>query len=340
MKIKMVSVLIVLLLVQLACSSNSEPEKVGEISVTKAAETQPAQAPESKPTEKPAEPTATVKAVENYNVGDIVKIGDVILVVLGWEDLAGNDFAKPDDGKKFIAVEIVIVNNTKSSLSISSLLQMTLKDETGQKYEPDFSATTLAKSSPDGELAPGEKKRGQIGFQVPADVKGMVFVFDESLFGAGKVFVAMGDSPAIVEAPAEIMGETNQEIFKVGETVNIQNVNLTVNSISNPDGNEFTKPEDGKKFLVVDVTIENTSTEVQNISSLLQMSVKDGTGQEYAVDFAATTIVDGASPDGELAAGEKVRGQVGFQVPADAKGLVFVFDASVFGSGKIMVGLE
>jgi hypothetical protein len=72
---------------------------------------------------------------------------------------------------------------------------------------------------------------------------------------------------------------------------------------------------------------------------MLQMTVKDWTGQGYGVDFGATSASDGTSPDGELAPGEKVRGQVGFQVPVGASGLVFVFDAGVWDYGKVFVAL-
>ena len=45
------------------------------------------------------------------------------------------------------------------------------------------------------------------------------------------------------------------------------------------------------------------------------------------------------SVDGSWFQGEKVRGKVGFQVPEDLQNLQFVFDASVFGSGKVIVDL-
>lgn len=62
-------------------------------------------------------------------------------------------------------------------------------------------------------------------------------------------------------------------------------------------------------------------------------------GQAYKVDIMASTVSDGTPPDGEIAPGEKVRGQIGFQIPTDATGLVFVFDAEVFGTGKVLVAL-
>jgi hypothetical protein len=44
-------------------------------------------------------------------------------------------------------------------------------------------------------------------------------------------------------------------------------------------------------------------------------------------------------PTGELAAGETVRGQVGFQVHQDASALLFVYDPDIWGFGKVFVTL-
>ena len=47
----------------------------------------------------------------------------------------------------------------------------------------------------------------------------------------------------------------------------------------------------------------------------------------------------GTTPEGEIAAGETIRGQVGYQVPETAGGFVFVFDADVWGLGKVFFEL-
>ncbi len=275
-----------------------------------------------------------------YEVGDVVSIGDSVLAILGWADVPDGDFAKPDDGKKFIAVEMLIVNQSARPASISTMLQMAVKDSAGQSYDPDFMAGMAVDSaSVDGELSPGERIRGKTGFQVPALASDLVFVFDADVFGAGKVFVNLGPQPVSVAPPAEISGETRQETFQVGDVVDIGNFTLTVNEVFSPPGDDFSQPKDGYKFVAVDVTIENKTEKAAGISSMLQMALKDATGQSYRVDLLASTATGGSTPDGELVPGEKIRGQVGYQIPVDASGLVFVFDADVFGAGKVFVAL-
>lgn len=323
--------LAVLLLVSLACGSTTSPSLVA----TSAPPVDSGSQPQEQPTQAPAPVTQ-----QNYKVGDVVSIGDHVLVVLGWENIQPSDFSKPDAGKKFVAVELLIVNNSQSAMSVSTLLQMSMKDDTGQKYDVDFMASTaIGGASVDGELAPGEKVRGKVGFQVAENATGLQFVFDASVFGSGKVFVDLGAEPVTVEPPASIAGETSQQTYNIGDVIAMGTTNITVNEVLYPAGDQFNKPNAGFKFLVVDITIENTSATAISVSTLLQMSVKDSGGQKFDVDLMASVASGGSSPDGEIAPGEKLRGQVGFQVPENATGLVFVFDADVWGSGKVFVAL-
>ncbi len=338
-------VLLILIFAALACGSEETATKIGEVDDSTAAETDDAGESSSDTStanteSSEAEEVETTQGPTTYQVGDVVSIGDTVMVVLGWDSPPGDDFSKPDEGKIFVIVDLLFVNQSSETNSISSLLQMELKDDTGQKYDLDLMASVASNgSSPDGEISAGERIRGQVGFQVPEDVLGLVFVFDADVFGSGKVFVELGDEPIAIDPPTDLVGELEQSAFSIGDVIEIGEMTLTVNEITNPPGDEFSKPDEGHKFLVVDVTFENKSAETQTLSSLLQMNLKDDTGQQYDVDLMASIVSDGSTPDGEIAPGEKIRGQVGFQVPEDATGFVFVFDADIFGYGKVLVTL-
>ncbi len=302
--------------------------------------------PTAKPTDSPQptntpQPTDTPQVVTSFEVGDVVSINDYVMVVLGWSKSEGNDIFKPDAGKGFVAVDVLFVNQGSSSESLSSLLQMTLKDSTGQNYKPDLIAqSALNVSSPDGELTAGERSRGTVGFQVPQEANDLQFVFDASIWGTGKIFVDLGPDPISYDPPSELDGEVTLDMYSIGETIIIGDFALTVNGVTFPEGNDFNKPDDGKRFIIVDVTFDNVSGDSTNLSSAAQMTLKDSTGQKYNVDIMASVASGGSTPDGELVAGEKLRGQVGYQVPIDSTGLVFVFDANIFGAGKVFVALE
>lgn len=321
--------LAVLLLVSLACGGSESPTLVATAvaPVESISQEQPTQAP-------------TSVSLQSYKVGDIIAIGDSVMTVLGWANVPGNDFSKPDAGNKFVAVEILIVNNSPSTMSISTLLQMSMKDNTGQKYDVDFMASTAINGgNVDGELAPGEKVRGEIGFQIPETAQGLQFVFDNSIFGTGKVFVDLGTEPIKVEPPASIAGESSQQTYNIGDVIAMGTTSITVNQVTSPLGDEFNQPNPGNKFLVVDLTIQNQAATSISVSTLLQTWLKDQSGQKYDVDLMASVASGGTTPDGEIAPGEVLRGQIGFQVPATTTGLVFVFDADVWGTGKAFVAL-
>lgn len=335
-------------LLVLACGSGSPatPAKIAEVATAAPPAAEASAGPTAAAsTDAPApitatEATAAPAAPQTYKVGDVISIKDLVLVVLGWDMPKGDQFNKPEDGKQFVAVDLLLVNKGTAAASVSSLVQTALKDASDQKYTPDFLASTAAgASAPDGEIAPGERVRGKVGFQVPADAQGLTFVFDADLFGQGKLFIALGDAPVQLEAPAELAGEQAQTTYKVGDVIAIGELTLTVNEVSTPKGDKFNKPKPGQRFVVVDLTLANTSTKEANVSALLQMELKDASGQKYNPDLMATTAAKGALPDGKLAPGEKLRGQVGFEVPESAVDLVFVFDASVFGAGKVFVAL-
>lgn len=335
--------LLALVLASLACGSDTSatPQLVNtQPAATSASGNEATPTAESEqPTQAPAD-TPTPEPPKEFKVGDAVKIGDSVLMVIGWNEVEGDQFNKPDSGNKFIAVDLLIVNTSSSSAYISSLLQASLKDDTGQKYDVDLLASSAAKKDgPDGELAPGERVRGTVGFQVPQDAKGLQFVFDASVFGIGKVFVTLGDTPTAVEPPVKLEGETEQAAFNVGEAVQVGTLSITVNEVKLVEGNQFAKPAEGHQFLMVDVTLENTGSAPETISTLLQMWLKDSTGQRHKVDLLAMSAAGGTSPDGELAAGEKLKGQVAFEVPAEATGLLLVFDGDVFGAGKVSIAL-
>jgi hypothetical protein len=338
----------------IACGSGGSavaPTKLGAVATTAPA-TDQSTAVAERPTTVPADqatatsagaaPAATSapESPQTYAVGDIIAIKDVTLVVLGWERPEGDEFSKPKSGQTFVAVDLLLLNTGEASAAISSLIQMALKDGSDQKYTPDLMASTATHASaPDGEIAPGERVRGKVGFEVPQDATGLLFVFDADVFGSGKVFVALGEQPTALDPPAELAGERPLPTHQLGEAIPAGDLTLMVNAVDAPKGDQFSKPKPGNRFVVVDLTIENTAQTAAHLSSLAQMSLKDRAGWKYTLDLLATTAAGGSSPDGELAAGEKLRGKVGFEVPQDATGLLFVFDADLVGGGKVFVTL-
>ena len=96
---------------------------------------------------------------------------------------------------------------------------------------------------------------------------------------------------------------------------------VTVNSLKKSIGDQFSTPKSGAMFVIVDVTIKNTSSTQQNVSSLISFTFKDSTGQAYTesiTDFSK-------APDGALTPGDILRGQLAYEVPTTQHSFTFRF---------------
>lgn len=276
-----------------------------------------------------------------YEVGDLISIQDTLLIILGWDQPEGGDFNPPAEGKKYVAVDLLLANQGENSFSISPVFQMTLKDSSGQKYNLNAKANAATESNPpNGELNPGEVIRGTVGFQVPENVGDFVFVYEANLLGLGEVSVDLGPTPVSMEPPQDLGLEQAQEEFQIGDVVKISDLLIQVVDAAYPSGTDWVRPKEGWKFVIVDVWVENQGQNTREISSALQMYLKDASGRKYTLHLGAQSLADAGLPDDELQPGEKVRGQIGFHVPKTASGLIFVFDAEVIGFGKAFIALQ
>ena len=150
---------------------------------------------------------------------------------------------------------------------------------------------------------------------------------------AGVIFLACGAGSAANNGTTTTGGASasSAQHFKVGDQVKVGDTYIvTVNSVTTNKGDDISQPKAGNTFLVVDVTIKNTSSKEQNVSSLLQFTLKDTTGQKYD-----ETIISGATPpDGKLAAGDVVKGQIPYEVPLAQHSYILAFQADIVSSGQ------
>ncbi len=105
---------------------------------------------------------------------------------------------------------------------------------------------------------------------------------------------------------------------------------VTLNKVSTSTGSEFDKPKAGNIFLVVNVTLKNTSSTTQNASTVVQWSLKDSTGQTYDQDIAF-----GKGPDGTIATGGLLRGNIAYEVPKSVHSYILQFVAGIGSSDLV-----
>jgi len=120
--------------------------------------------------------------------------------------------------------------------------------------------------------------------------------------------------------------------FKVGDQVKVgDSWIVTVNSAKLHGPTTYDQPKAGDTYLVLDITFKNVSSKEQDLSSILQLSLKDSTGQTY--NETVTTFVSG-SPDGKVASGDLLRGQVVYEVPKAQKAFTLAFEADITSGGQ------
>jgi hypothetical protein len=103
---------------------------------------------------------------------------------------------------------------------------------------------------------------------------------------------------------------------------------ITVNSVKTNAGDPFSTPGAGDVYLVVDVTVKNTSSHYQDMLSGNQLVLKDSAGQQYReaiTDFATP-------PDGLIRPDRSVRGQLAYEIPATAHAFFYYFQADANGT--------
>jgi len=132
-----------------------------------------------------------------------------------------------------------------------------------------------------------------------------------------------------------------QQEYKVGDKVQMGKVILTVNNFEKSQGGQYTKPSEGNEWLNLNLTIENTGSTQEYVTTLGQMFIIDDKGNQYQVAVTDKRLANAGSLglDGAIVASAKKTDWVGFEVPKTATGLKFQYNASFFGGNKIVVAL-
>lgn len=102
--------------------------------------------------------------------------------------------------------------------------------------------------------------------------------------------------------------------FSVGDVVELDGVQVTLCSVTESTAISYFTPEPGHVFLICEFNIENNSSSDIAISSLMCF---EAYADDYAVnmDLSATVMSNKTQLDGTIAAGKKMNGVIGYQVP-------------------------
>ncbi len=116
-----------------------------------------------------------------------------------------------------------------------------------------------------------------------------------------------------------------KNVFSLNETADINGFKMTAVEFRESHGTEFSKPEDGKVFVIVDFEINNESEKDEHISSILNFECYvDGYSTNESLSGGVTEKTK--TLDGDIAAGKKLKGSIALEAPEDWKEIEIIYE--------------
>ena len=142
-------------------------------------------------------------------------------------------------------------------------------------------------------------------------------------------------------APAETAAPTPEKAsYAVGEPAESSGVTVTLVSADVSTGSGYNVPTDGNVFVLMEFEIENSSSADITVSSLVSF---EAYCDDYSVNTSYTAQIFDSSKsglDGSVAAGKKMNGVIGYEVPADFKTLEVTFTPSFWASKGVVFTVQ
>ena len=129
-------------------------------------------------------------------------------------------------------------------------------------------------------------------------------------------------------------------IFSIGETAEMNDVQITMMSYEESTGSEFNTPAEGNVFVLVNFEIANNSDSELLVSSMASF---EAYADDYALNYSLNALLDkqdSTQLDGTVASGKKMNGWIGYEVPADWKNLEIHFTDNVWSSNKFIFNIS
>lgn len=123
-----------------------------------------------------------------YAVGQTAHTGDFDVTMHTVEDpfVSSNQFDRPSEGNRFVAVELTVTNTSDEQRTLSTLLGAEVTDSLSRVWDVALAGLDLPQL--DGTVPPGESRRGWIVFEVPDDATGLRLRIKGNLTATGSLF--------------------------------------------------------------------------------------------------------------------------------------------------------
>jgi hypothetical protein len=129
--------------------------------------------------------------------------------------------------------------------------------------------------------------------------------------------------------------------YQIGQTASVGDLRVTLDKVSEAALDPDNLPQTGNRFLLVHVTIKNVGQAALQVTALGETNLKDGAGNSYGFDPFANSLPAlgaGAAFDAQIPAGGTHAGLVGYQLPANAGDLLWIFQD--FGQNRAIFAVK
>jgi hypothetical protein len=132
--------------------------------------------------------------------------------------------------------------------------------------------------------------------------------------------------------------DKSQKSYKLGDTIEFDGFIISALTVDDPyiESSEFFQPEEGMRYIAVEVSYENRSTKTLNYS-WYDWTLYDEAGYNYDASIFATK--EPALNTSSLNSGNKTRGWITYEVQDSAKNFTIQFKPDFFSSGNIEIEL-
>jgi hypothetical protein len=230
---------------------------------------------------------------------------------------------------QFIFVNVIYTNGAAKTDLRSNLFfhSPTIRDSNNFIYIHDTfkNKKTPALSDITDDLQAGDKVQGWLTYELPKTAKGLVFEFqlrnDDPFVTPLAAFQLALDASANFNLAPDPTPNGVGLSGKLGQTTNAGAYFMTVNKVETATTVNSVKADDGKQFVMVEVTFQSNADQGVDINST-NLKLKDGEGFGYDNTSRRQPELETIS---DLPSGTKIHGWATFQVPTAAGNFVFQF---------------
>ena len=125
-------------------------------------------------------------------------------------------------------------------------------------------------------------------------------------------------------------------VFGIGEVAQMKNGQVSLLSVTERTGSDFNKPAEGKIYVLCEFEITNNSDSELAISSMLSFKAYC---DDYACSYSIGALLekgDSNQLDGTVAAGKKLKGVIGYELPVEWKELEIHFTPDIWSSETLV----